>query len=223
MESIIQDLLSASMSIKASDSSNNKSLHKELINYSYASPISGLTSSRAREAYSFFKDEISYTKSLIEYADGFLKEFTKMLKTFAEAPMSDILKRAKTSLNNWKNNIEGKQKSARKGLSKKGPLFSGEGKMDSRSLLGVQHKPDWQETFNIDSIIQMTPIRYREYAHKKDIANYLSQDSLQEKAIYQSVIFFMTGTETRFLESVEVEDKNAQAELKKSFSEISSA
>ena len=185
------------------------------------STTTNYTTGRVREPKSFFRDEVSYTKSILEYAKPFLRDFKKTISFFTTASLQDVLVRAKKSLADWKTLSDSKEKVPQSKFSKGGILFS-DIKPEDRSLLGVQHTTDWLDTFNIDCVMQMDPLKHKEYAQTRDIANDLSREALQEKvlslyeshinfwkAVYQSVIFFITATEVQFIDSTKPSSNNS--------------
>ena len=46
----------------------------------------------------------------------------------------------------------------------------------------------------------MKPLKYKDYAQKRELVNEVTKEALQEKAIFQSLIYFTTATEMRFQE-----------------------
>lgn len=180
MEAIIQECILACPDLKHESLGNNKEVHKDIPNFSYVIENPNSSLGKTRETYSLFKDEVSYTKGILEFAEPFLQDFSKVLATLAQANLLEVTTMAKKSVASWKAHCDGK-KSHRKGLSKNGIFFSSENKPESRSLLGVQHKADRLQSFNIEEVMQMHPMRYKDYAQKRTVANDLSRESLEEK------------------------------------------
>jgi len=103
---------------------------------------------------------------------------------------------------NWKNNPENTEKYLRKEFGKANFLKENEEK--NRSILGLPTTPDWLKNLNIGSFMHMKPMKYKEYAERKELISELSKESLQEKVILQSLIYFSTATEIRFIGMEEV-------------------
>jgi hypothetical protein len=114
-----------------------------------------------------FRDEVSYLKNILEYASPFIN-----------GKEQDLLKQTRKSLFNWKNNPENNEKYLRKEFGSKLP---DELKDANRSLLGVQRPTEWLESLNIGSMMHMKPMKYKEYAQKKEFTNEITKDALQEK------------------------------------------
>jgi len=126
-----------------------------------------------------FRDEVYYNKQIIEYAGPFLEDFLKNTQEFSKVKMHEIISQTRNLLFNWKNNPENNEKYIRKELIKvKAPPKI---KEDNRTLLGVQQDPEWLSTLNIGSIMHMRPLKYKDYAQKKEFINELTKTSLQEK------------------------------------------
>jgi len=53
-------------------------------------------------------------------------------------------------------------------------------------------------------------MKYKEYAERKELISELSKESLQEKVILQSLIYFSTATEIRFFRMEEVAKPNKE-------------
>jgi len=129
-----------------------------------------------------FRDEVYYNKQIIEYAGPFLEDFLKNTQEFSKAKMHEIISQTRNLLFNWKNNPENNEKYIRKELIKvKSPPKI---KEDNRTLLGVQQEPEWLNTLNIGSIMHMRPLKYKDYAQKKEFINELTKTSLQEKVVH---------------------------------------
>jgi hypothetical protein len=159
---------------------------------------------------SIFKDDVPYLKFLLEYAIPFLEDFMKTTTEFSGNKNDNILAATKKSLFNWKNNPENNEKYLRKEFKKTN--IQNDVIDDTRSLLGVRQTPEWLENLNIGSIMHMKPMRYKEYAHKRDLVTEITKDALHEKAIFQSLVYFTTATEMRFQELTreqENEDESA--------------
>ena len=124
-----------------------------------------------------FKDDVPYLKILLEYAFPFLNEVCDSLKEFLSSKNAQIFADAKKSLFNWKNNPENNEKYLRKEFRKGSNDIFGE----NRSLLGVQRNSEWLETLNIGTIMHMKPLKYNEYAVKKELIADITKESLQEK------------------------------------------
>ena len=163
---------------------------------------------------SIMKDQIPYLKYLLEYAIPFLADFQTNIKGFSVEKSQETLHATRMSIFNWKNNPENNEKNFRKEFKK--AQIQTELIEDNRSLLGVKANPEWLENLNIGSIMHMKPQKYKEYAHKRDIVNEISKDSLQEKVVFQSLIFFTTATEMRFQELSDPENKVEGANPKNS-------
>ena len=182
---IISECSYASEDLKCESLSPTKNRPKDMVSSClFASTTTNYTTGRVREPKSFFRDDVSYTKSIVEYAVPFLKEFKKTISFFTTASLQDVLVRAKKSLANWKASSDSKERAPQGDLSKGGILFSDNIKPEDRSLLGVQHTTDWLDTFNIDCVMQMDPLKHKEYAQTRDIANDLSREALQEKVLF---------------------------------------
>lgn len=171
-------------------------------------PSSSLNSSSEKNKLngSIFKDEVPYLKYLLEYAIPFLEDCMSSISNFSVKKTPEMLVATRKSLFNWKNNPENNEKYLRKEF-RKSPIQA-DFIDDSRSLLGVQQPPEWLENLNIGTIMHMKPLRYKDYAQKKEVINEITKDSLQEKAIFQSLIYFTTATEMRFQEMSGVEANN---------------
>jgi hypothetical protein len=156
-----------------------------------------------------FKDEVPYLKILLEYAVPFLNELWDNLREFSASKNSQAFMEAKRSLFNWKNNPENNEKYLRKEFRKAGSqadLFG-----ENRSLLGVQHTAEWLENLNIGTIMHMKPLKYQEYAVKRELITEITKESLQEKVIFQSLILFTTATEMRFIEMADLKESKKSA------------
>lgn len=140
------------------------------------------SSSEKKLNSSMFKDEVPYLKYLLDYAIPFLEDCLSSVQDFNISKTKDMLTAARKSLFNWKNNPENNEKYLRKEF-RKSPVQN-EFIDETRSLLGVQQPPEWLENLNIGSIMHMKPLKYKEYAQKRDIVNEITKDSLQEKAIF---------------------------------------
>jgi hypothetical protein len=169
---------------------------------------------------SIFKDEVPYLKYLMDYAIPFLEDCINSINTFSVKKTPEMLIATRKSLFNWKNNPENNEKYLRKEF-RKSPIQN-EFIDDSRSLLGVQQPPEWLENLNIGTIMHMKPLRYKDYAQKKEVINEVTKDSLQEKAIFQSLIYFTTATEMRFQEMAVVDSTNNMNSRKASKDDLKS-
>lgn len=126
-----------------------------------------------------FHDEVPYLKHTLDYAIPFLNNFINTVKKFSANKVEDTLKQTRKLLFNWKNNPENIEKYLRKEFGKASFLKD---KDDSnRSILGLQTTPEWLRNLNIGSFMHMKPLKYREYAEKKELISELSKESLQEK------------------------------------------
>lgn len=179
MRSFIQECAFACSDLKTE--SCRKTSPKDIMNCSYITLSTACTSGKAREAISFFKDEVSYTKNILDHAYPFLKDLNRTIDFLYQITHNELHSQVKISLSNWKASLEEKPKSPRKSIPKGTLFFPGDPAKGTRSLLGVKQSTDWLKSFNIDSIMRMAPLKYREYAQKRDIANDLSRESLQEK------------------------------------------
>ena len=130
---------------------------------------------------SMFKDEVPYFKFLLEYAMPFLEDFTNTVESFSVESSKDILTATRKSLFNWKNNPENNEKYLRKEFKK--PTLSNDLIEDNRSLLGVQQPPEWLENLNIGSIMHMKPLKYKDYAQRRELVTEITKDALQEKVL----------------------------------------
>lgn len=128
---------------------------------------------------STFYDEVSYLKQTLDYAIPFLNNFITTIKKFSATKIEDTLKQTRKLLFNWKNNPENTEKYLRKEFGK--PNFFKENEDKNRSILGLQSPPDWLQNLNIGSFMHMKPLKFREYAEKKELVSQLTKDSLQEK------------------------------------------
>ena len=145
----------------------------------------------------FIKNEISFSKIVIDYAYPIL-DYVTSLKTQEEISSQgkEMLTEVRKSLYFWKNNPENNEKYIRKEL--KLPIEKDE--EGKRSLLGVADSTEWLETFNIGAIMHMNPITYEEFMFYGEIIYEVSKKLLLEKVIYFSVILFTMATEIRFIE-----------------------
>ena len=126
-----------------------------------------------------FRDEVYYNKHIIDSANPFLEDFVKNTQDFSRVKMHEIINQTRNLLFNWKNNPENNEKYIRKELTKdKVPSKITE---ENRTLLGVQQDPEWLATLNIGSIMHMRPLKYKDYAQKREFINELTKTSLQEK------------------------------------------
>ena len=126
-----------------------------------------------------FKDEVYYNKQIIESALPFLEDFMKNTKEFSRGKMTEIINQTRNLLFNWKNNPENNEKYIRKELIK--DKISSKLAEENRTLLGVQQDPEWLSTLNIGSIMHIRPLKYKDYAQKREYINELTKTSLQEK------------------------------------------
>ena len=126
-----------------------------------------------------FRDEVYYNRQIVEYATPYLEDFLKSTQNFTIGKMHELITHTRNLLFNWKNNPENNEKYIRKELTKdKVPNKITE---ENRTLLGVQQDPEWLTTLNIGSIMHMRPLKYKDYAQKREFINELSKTSLQEK------------------------------------------
>lgn len=128
---------------------------------------------------SVFKDDVPYLKFLVDYAQPFLDDFTNNIKDFISKPAQNLVEATKRSLFNWKNNPENNEKYLRKEFKR--THIENEIIEESRNLLGIQQAPKWIETLNIGAVMHMKPMKYKEYAHKRDLTCEITKDSLHEK------------------------------------------
>lgn len=170
-----------------------------------------LETKRVLDSSSIFRDEVSYIKNILDYATPFVADLMKTTGTFSIQKTQELLKQTRKSLFNWKNNPENNEKYLRKEFGKS--KLPAELKDENRSLLGVQRPLEWLETLNIGTIMHMKPLKYKEYAQKKEFTNEITKDSLQEKVIYQSLIYFTIATEMRFIEIAEDPSAATAAQL----------
>ena len=144
---------------------------------------SRIDSKRNLDTSSIFRDEVSYLKNILDYAVPFINDLSGTVSGFTGAKTQEILKQTRKSLFNWKNNPENNEKYLRKEFRKSG--LPNELKEENRSLLGVQRPVEWLENLNIGTIMHMKPIKYKDYAQKKEFTNEITKDSLQEKVSFQ--------------------------------------
>jgi len=149
-----------------------------------------------------FYDEVPYLKNIMNFAIPFLNNFIATVKKFTGSNIEETLKQTRKLLFNWKNNPENTEKYLRKEFGKANFLKENEEK--NRSILGLPTTPDWLKNLNIGSFMHMKPMKYKEYAERKELISELSKESLQEKVILQSLIYFSTATEIRFIGMEEV-------------------
>ncbi len=140
---------------------------------------------------SIFKDEVPYLKFLLEYAIPFLEDFSRTVESFSVESSKDILTATRKSLFNWKNNPENNEKYLRKEFKK--PTLSNDLIEENRSLLGVQQPPEWLENLNIGSIMHMKPLKYKDYAQRRELVTEITKDSLQEKVKYSKILLKSKG------------------------------
>jgi len=139
-------------------------------------------SKRALDSSSIFRDEVSYLKNILDYALPFINDLIQTTGAFSLNKTHELLKQTRKSLFNWKNNPENNEKYLRKEFGKS--KLPNELKDENRSLLGVQRPVEWLENLNIGTIMHMKPIKYKDYAQKKEFTNEITKDSLQEKVFY---------------------------------------
>jgi len=144
-----------------------------------------------------FYDEVPYLKNIMNFAIPFLNNFIATVKKFTGSNIEETLKQTRKLLFNWKNNPENTEKYLRKEFGKANFLKENEEK--NRSILGLPTTPDWLKNLNIGSFMHMKPMKYKEYAERKELISELTKESLQEKVILQSLIYFSTATEIRFI------------------------
>lgn len=126
-----------------------------------------------------FRDEVYYNRQIVDYAGPFLEDFAKSIQEFSKGKMTELINHTRNLLFNWKNNPENNERYIRKELTKdKVPAKITE---ENRTLLGVQQDPEWLATLNIGSIMHMRPLKYKDYAQKREFINELTKTSLQEK------------------------------------------
>ena len=145
-----------------------------------------MDSKRVLDSSSIFRDEVSYLKNILDYALPFINDLIQTTGTFSISKTHELLKQARKSLFNWKNNPENNEKYLRKEFGKS--KLPNELKDENRSLLGVQRPVEWLENLNIGTIMHMKPIKYKDYAQKKEFTNEVTKDSLQEKVKFFSVV-----------------------------------
>ena len=138
-----------------------------------------LDSRRGLDNSSIFRDEVSYLKNILDYAVPFINDVIDTIGGFTGHKNPDLLKQTRKSLFNWKNNPENNEKYLRKEFGK--TKLPEELKDENRSLLGVQRQTEWLENLNIGTIMHMKPLKYKDYAQKKEFTNEITKDSLQEK------------------------------------------
>lgn len=124
-----------------------------------------------------FREEINYNRVLIDSAIPFLSEFLKTVGNFSLDNPAESVSNARKSIYNWKNNPENNEKYLRKEFSKDSNSCV---LNDNRSLLGVQQASDWLEDFNIGSVMHMKPMKYKDYAKKREFVKEITKEALQE-------------------------------------------
>jgi len=130
-----------------------------------------------------FSDEVSYLKNTLDFAIPFLNSFIATVKKFTGNNIEETLKQTRKLLFNWKNNPENTEKYLRKEFGKANFLKETENR--NRSILGLQTTPEWLKNLNIGSFMHMKPMKYKDYAEKKELISELSKESLQEKVIFR--------------------------------------
>ena len=128
-----------------------------------------------------FYDEVPFLKYTLDFAIPFLNSFISTVKKFSVSKVEDTLKQTRKLLFNWKNNPENTEKYLRKEFGRANFLKDNEDR--NRSILGLQTSPSWLQSLNIGSFMHMKPLKYREYAEKKELISELTKESLQEKVI----------------------------------------
>ncbi len=183
MEAIIQECLSFCKNVVKETESENKGFPspQKTTDKSRTTAVSGASMDLRRSLLSdiTFRDEVYYNKQIIENAIPFLIDFLKTIQEFSNQKMHEILSQTRALLFNWKNNPENNEKYLRKEFAKaKSPTHILE---ENRTLLGVQHEPEWLANLNVGSIMHIRPLKYKDYAQKKEYINELTKTSLQEK------------------------------------------
>ena len=128
-----------------------------------------------------FYDEVPYLKNIMNFAIPFLNNFIATVKKFTGSNIEETLKQTRKLLFNWKNNPENTEKYLRKEFGKANFLKENEEK--NRSILGLPTTPEWLKNLNIGSFMHMKPMKYKEYAERKELISELTKESLQEKVI----------------------------------------
>ena len=128
-----------------------------------------------------FYDEVPYFKHIIDFAVPFLHDLIGTVKKFSTSKVEDTLKQIRKLLLSWKTNSENTEKYLRKEFGKASFLKEDEDK--GRSVLGLQSPNDWLQNLNIGSFMHMKPLKYKEYAERKELLGELTKESLQEKVI----------------------------------------
>ncbi len=131
------------------------------------------------ESGTTFSDEVPYLRNTLDFAIPFINSFIITVKKFTGNNIEETLRQTRKLLFNWKNNPENTEKFLRKEFSKSNFMKEDENK--GRSILGLQTTNDWLKTLNIGSFMHMKPLKYKEYAEKKELISELSKESLQEK------------------------------------------
>ena len=125
-----------------------------------------------------FREEIHYNRVLLDAAIPFLSEFLKTVGNFSLDNPGESYNSTKRAIYNWKNNPENNEKHLRKEFQKDASVTPAMN--ENRSLLGVQQTNDWLEDFNIGSIMHMKPLKYKDYAKKREFIKEITKESLQE-------------------------------------------
>ena len=158
-----------------------------------------------------FREETDFLNQLLSYAIPLLREVNNSLSDFNPDDGGSILIAAKKSFFTWKASQENNEKYFRKGF--KHPNMPKQVN-SKRNILGVEHKLEWLENLNIGTLMQMRPLKYHDYASKKDLTYEITHEALQQKVIrlfsilqlttfslklvYVSLCFFTIATEMRF-------------------------
>jgi hypothetical protein len=123
------------------------------------------------------RDEISYTKVILDYSCPILDDILERCVDFDPANNQNIITEVKKSLYNWRNNPENNEKQLRKEFR---PLET-EWVVENRNIIGVAQQKDWLAGLNIGTIMHMNPLSYYESITTIDGILHLSKDHLLEK------------------------------------------
>jgi hypothetical protein len=123
--------------------------------------------------------EIIFSKMLLEFSTPIIKDIIDMgdfLKVKSDSG-KEFFELRKT-LYYWRNNPEKNDLLLKKDLKINPELTK---MMQGRNMLGVADNTDWIESFNIGSIMHMTPISYDEFTFVGDINYEISRKLIMEK------------------------------------------
>ncbi len=201
MTSIVSESLMYCRETHKEGESENKHIHitpQKTSDRSRLTTVSGVSVDLRKSLLNdiTFRDEVYYNRYITESASPFLEDFVKNTQDFSRVKMHEIINQTRNLLFNWKNNPENNEKYIRKELTKdKVPSKITE---ENRTLLGVQQDPEWLATLNIGSIMHMRPLKYKDYAQKREFINELTKTSLQEKVIKSFERFIYSNSKGDF-------------------------